>query len=443
MPKEGVYTEAKSGKKINKVKVDIVAENGRRWLRVNTTKESRLVTEFRAIEAFGYESEDEDVSDAATRRLPMDKYLDNTVYESGRFLSLAADKFQAENGGDRPIIQLRLSRLGHGENEIQDERIKHTLTRLTDLGIKVSFAPEASSIQLVPEPAPPSGFYIPSQINLDLSMLIAIVTDISHAPLPPTREAVDELFRPQAERSWRRQMEKNPNLPDESLEHCRALAEQTRHEMDHGLIENIYQHLRSSPDADSAHFWTTNEAKTRLLAIIEKIGGEDELRRARAMFSLEHEAPELFWLNSRIPVEHRPKIIPILILPDEEPLGTANLSMFQRQVMTTCNAILSRPLRPEIKSNHPDKSIQAPMRFAARLSMHTIQSLLLGAQSGMLTVTSNKTSVKHLLREMRGFSLPSALHSTAETHATSPLAILVLEPRSLSQSMRIDYASNS
>ncbi|PVF98664.1 hypothetical protein CPB86DRAFT_758006 [Serendipita vermifera] len=434
-----------------KVKVDIIANNGHDWVRVNTTKESRLLAEFRGIEAFAYDSPDEDEedegvhesSDTSTKEkgsLPLDKYLENTVYQTGRLLALASQE-HARQTGLTPSIYLRLTRLVSGSGlEVVDERIQYTLDRLRDLGIRLDLGPN-HPIPISPAPMPQ--FNLPNNINLDLSLLIALVTDITHAELPATPEDSYKRFQPQTDRSWKRRVEKNPLITQDADEHCRALAEQTIDEMNRGLIERI--HGRT---ANVAHvqFWTTTEAKERFLAIIDKIGGVDEVNRAHALFSTEPNAPEDFWRNSRIELGNRPSFIPINIFPSEKPdisvSPNIDAKTFDQMLITTSLTILSRPVRPDTKNDDPNKKVPAPTRFAARLSAHTVQSLLWGASQKMVTLTSNKTSVRLVLREMRGFALPSAVKGAQETvdSAEDPQgwSLWVMEPRSLAAVMRSD-----
>ncbi|KAG8819450.1 hypothetical protein FRC17_010438 [Serendipita sp. 399] len=446
IPEEARKVE-KSGKKSNgNVKVDIVADGGNLWLRVNTTKESRLLAEFRGIEAFSYDSDEEDeednlaeetgVADGQRPRLPLETYLENTVYETGLMLSLAAQEFSVSNGYT-PKVHMRLTRL---DPSVEDERIRYTIDKLSTFNVSIQQGPndaiyEATNHQPVTN-------YMPHHINLDLSLLIALVTDITHSPLPATFDDADVLFRPQTERSWKRQMEKHPLSSEDALEHCRALAEQTKDEMEHGIVDRIWTRLQEVPGKSQPIFWTSEEARSRFLAIIEKIGGPDELRRAQALFRVDDSAEEDYWRGSRIPSFRRPNFVPIHILSDDSSSTDPDLQPqhpFHQQVATTCRSILKKPVRPELKNDDPSKLIPAPVRFAARLSAHTVQSLLLGAEGEMVTLTSNKTSIRSLLREMRGYALPAERGTYSQTESTVPLALWIVEPRSLSQGMRSDF----
>ncbi|KAG8856277.1 hypothetical protein FRB91_000966 [Serendipita sp. 411] len=445
---DGARKVEKNGKLSNgNVKVDIVADGGNIWLRVNTTKESRLLAEFRGIEAFSYDSDEESDEDNPTLegettqgkrpRLPLERYLENTVYETGHMLSLAAEEFSVSNGFV-PHIHMRLTRL---EPSVEDERIQYTIDKLSALNVSVHRGQNNATFEATSQQSVTN--YMLHNINLDLSLLIALVTDITHSPLPATIEDADILFRPQTERSWKRQLEKHPLLSEDALEHCRALVEQTKDEMEYGMVERIWTRLQEIQGNSRPTFWTTEEARGRFLAIIEKIGGPDELRRSRALFREDKEAENDFWLDSRIPAHQRPNFVPIHILDTGSSIEPVSQLQhpFHQQVVTTCQSILKRPVRPEAKNDDPSKVIPAPVRFAARLSAHTIQSLLLGAERNMVTLTSNKTSIRSLLREMRGYALPAERDISLQAGPTVPWALWIVEPRSLSQGMRNDFTS--
>jgi hypothetical protein len=303
------------------------------------------------------------------------------------------------------------------------------------MGVVLMLGPDQNLLP-ISRSTPPS-FYMPDRFNLDLSLLVALVTDITHASLPSTVEEADARFHPQTERSWRRQREKNPHISEDAIEHCRALAEQTRDEMERGLIQRIEQRLRNHTADNPITFWTTKEAKDRFFAIVEKIGGPEERRRASALFSSSENAAQEFWRGSRIGTDQQPNILPIRLFPSHLPPldNSRKAETFHQQLAVTCRSMLERPTRPDAPSD-PDKKMPAPTRFAARLSAHTVQSLLWGAEEGMVTLTSNKTSVRLVLREMRGFALPSL--RSGPVSGEIGYCLWIMEPKSLSQFMRND-----
>jgi len=332
-------------------------------------------------------------------------------------------------------VHLRLSRLGP---HLSDERILYTIDKLCELGIHVTLGSKETPLpELHPVTTSP---YMPHRINLDLSLLIALVTDITHSPLPETREEAEVRFKPQTQRSWKRQLEKNLDITEDAIEHCRALIEQASHEMEHGLVQTIRARFQNHPRENELEFWTTEEARDRFTTIVDKIGGPAERLRAHALFSPDNQ--EAFWEGSRIPKEQRPKFLPIHIFPKGLPSPpTTPARTFCQQLASTCRHILSQPSRQEVRTEEMGNKLQAPTRFAARLSMHTVESLLWGAEMNMVTLTSNKTSVRLLLRGMRGYTLPSIDDARNEETGAEvvPIALWIMEPRSLSQGMRNDF----
>jgi len=420
------------------------------------TKLSRLLTEFRTIEAFNYVSDEEDEGkDTNQPSIAPELYLDNSVMQTGKGL-LAAAQLSASEGETTPTVVLRLSRLSQQDLD-NDLRISNTVKQLQKLGITVELDLQAVSLD---PPAPLRSFRLPHKINLDLSMLIALVSDLTHAPLASSREDAEARFQPQTDRSWKRRLERSKEkggagaeeeVPDSgagggAIEHCRELAAQSCQEIEHALLEEISNRIRSDSGNTNCELWTTQDAKNRFFSIVNKIGGEVEKRRARGLFGEGPLGIDAFWWESRyhIPTFHG---LPVRVFATDLPptQATYELSSFNGQISYTCRNMLQQPTRSDIKnSNTTEKkrTVVAPIRFAGRISVHTIVSLLWGAETGMVTLTSNKASVKALLREMRGFGLPVARASPSqacdEEEQVLDFAVWVTGPRSLAEVMRAD-----
>jgi hypothetical protein len=369
---------------------------------------------------------------------------------------LAASRLSAGEDGTSPTVILRLSRLSQQDLD-SDLRISNTVTQLQKLGIIIELGLQAISL----DPPPPlRSFRLPQKINLDLSMLIALVSDITHAPLPSSREDAEARFQPQTDRSWKRRLERSTEkegvcTEDEgansvagggAIEHCRELVIQGYQEMEHSLLEEMGNKIRSESGTTKCEFWTTQDAKTRFFSIVNKIGGEVEKQRAKGLFGEGPLGIEAFWWESRFPLPtfHG---LPVKVFATELPPTQAahELSSFNGQISYTCRNMLQQPKRTDIKtsnSNNKQRTVVAPVRFAGKLSAHTIVSLLWGAETGMVTLTSNKASVKALLREMRGFGLPLARASPSQNgdmeEQVLDFAVWVTGPRSLAEGMRAD-----
>lgn len=422
-------TVEKSGKKGEKnlvpgVKVDVVADNGRRWIRVNTCvplhyhlnhrlifftriKNLRMLSEFREIDSYltdsDGESDDREWNDIDRPSLAQ-KEFDNSVLRMGRSLLKAAQVNPIEGTTEIPKITLRLTRLNPTSNDDgtqPDPRIAQTISMLKGMGLDVELGertpaeiPEPSSPMDEPADATPITFLPTRNINLDLSVLIALISDLTHAPLPRSIEHANRRFVPPQEyREWKVKrmamirkdksapthnttsgkdgvgLESDINeLPNDLIKHARALTTQLLQEMNKGLLQELHDRITSSASFDSIGalnttngtvenvvFWTTEEARDRCLRIVSKIGGVHEKRRARAMFCLSpsssdinagaeiplEEAEKSYWQDSRFPAKFIP-LLPIRIFPASSLQAAVTLELDQRSQQSAFGVSLSR-----------------------------------------------------------------------------------------------------
>ncbi|KAF9530536.1 hypothetical protein CPB83DRAFT_850497 [Crepidotus variabilis] len=365
-------------------KVDIIADNGRRWIRVNTIKNARLHAEFCEIDSYLTDSDEESQGgwDDQIRPSLAQTQFDNSVLRMGRSLLAAAEANPIDGTNEVPVVTLRLSRLNpnsvNEDGKPPDPRIAQTLEQLREMGVEVALG-ERSDTELpdINQPHktdPPRFSPQPTKnINLDLSVLIALISDLTHSPLPTTIDEANKRFVPPPEyREWKQKrmeitgkksrpdrrppneipppgMEKTIHeLPRDLIKHAKALTNQLLQEMSGGILQEISDQLMSTVDltptdskkSSKIMFWTTAEARERCLRIVSKIGGFHEKRRVRALFqlSLDHspyealapttvesaeipleEAEKLYWQDSRFPLCFIP-LLPIHILPDTSPL---------------------------------------------------------------------------------------------------------------------------
>ncbi|KAL5514826.1 hypothetical protein ACEPAG_2142 [Sanghuangporus baumii] len=407
-----------SRKGILGTKVDIVSDGGRRWIRVNTIRNSRLLAELRELDSYLTDSETEEgdhrsascnCPDSSCKAKPVPDELDNSLLQMGKQLIAAAQTSVAELGGDEPPkITLRLTRLllntesldeletlglkiiGCRKHSITskpseiDPRIPQTLRELLKMGLEIIMGEHEFTIpgELHSPSSKPLPRLVPSrQINLDLSVLIALVSDITHAPLPRSTEEAHARYIPTAAeraRSRRRRQHqkellalskaqstfhnllgRSQNKAKEKAKipvkqntdnsesdgegesvHSKALASQVLREIDQGLLEEIATRLDLPPgtslDSPGAshqvEFWTSKEVCDRCLRIVDKIGGPVEKRRAAALFfdpsdtkepilgihySSAKEAIEAYWRDSRHPQNMVQGLVPLRISEDD------------------------------------------------------------------------------------------------------------------------------
>ncbi|KAJ7057044.1 hypothetical protein C8F01DRAFT_1211146 [Mycena amicta] len=398
----------------NLVKVDVVADGGCRWIRVNTELDSYLADS---------DSEDEETS------LPAQAQLDNSVIRMARALLAAANVncVDTSDGLKPPAITLRLTRLDPDKPGENDLRIAQTISVVRDMGISVELG-DRSQEKMSPLPAAKPIEVFPSlNINLDLSVLIAFVSDLTHSPLPASvDEAHARFLVPRTEHETG------------STVQARALTNQIMQEMlqemgKGGMFQEL--HDRLLPLRGPVQLWTTSEARERFLRIVSKIGGPSEKRRAAVLFASEDisqaDAEDRFWEGSRFPRRFIP-CLPILVYPESEISPASTRPPFFFAMEKTCLEILAQESATPPSKKEDSGGIQQ-QRANGRLTVHTVRSMLCGARRGWTTLTANRSSVRALVREVRaarpGFpGMPDEGKEVA--------AIWVVDPRSLAESAR-------
>ena len=433
------------------------------------------MAEFREIDSHFTDSEDED--DNLVGPSLAQSEFDNSLLRMGRTLLSAARDNPVLGTNQPPEVVLRLTRIDpHATDGCEnDPRIALTVELLRKMGISIKLGehgPIAQLMNLTPTPLPSPPTLIPThRVNLDLSILVAFVSDLTHAPLPDTVDAAYARFIPSAEYvEWKRSRlrEKNGGSSDKTIEedaygpnqHSRALSEQLLQEMRKGIMQEIYERLLAYPEATNVpprvEFWTTPEARDRCLRIVAKIGGPAEKRRAHALFPTvtedkDNDSESLnlrdaqYWEHSRYPPAFLP-LLPIRVFPTPEltSIETPPHAGFFNALEATCRALLASGSAPSLPASDAtsDGEIQraAVVRTNGRLTVHTVQSMLCGAVRGWTTLTANRSSVKAVLREVRarGYGSEARGQDVAEgRHA----ALWIVDPRSLAQGMRSDISA--
>ncbi|KAG2347140.1 hypothetical protein BDR05DRAFT_714798 [Suillus weaverae] len=469
------------------VKVDVVADSGRRWIRVNTIKNSRILMEFREMDSY-LTSSDEDDGDGRSSRKKQNQEFDNSVLRMGRELLEAARANPPHGSDEIPSVTMRLTRLNPSLSDTNyetcDPRIAYTIDLLQRMGIDVQLGERQGIIKEMDNTsasAQPIVFEPTTHINLDLSALIALISDTTHSHLPRDPDDANTRFiPPQQYVEWKKQrVQMLSDSPDatgtwkDSGIHSRVLADQAQQEMKKGLLQDMHDRLRSiSPTLQNIQFWTTQEARRRCLQIVYKIAGTKERQRAEALFSCSTcfqtttiPTHNQFWVHSRYPSNFIP-LMPIKLFPSSEPDATSlesfqlnPLSPFMTSLASTCRNILSQEdisrLResqsppghsaaPYLINDEGDIPPAAVTLANPKLTVHTVQSMLWGAALGWTTLTTNRSSVKVLLKEVKRSTGGGALTYESprdETARASKAAIWIVKPRSLAEGSRSDCYS--
>lgn len=473
----------------------------------HSVKNSRILSEFREIDSYLTDSEDDsnDEWDIDRPTLAQTEF-DNSILRMGRSLLQAAKANPIEGTSEIPKVTLRLTRLD--PNAGADPRIAQTIQCLLDLGVDVELGERGENelhilpSSRVPSPSPPLPLEPTPLINLDLSVLIAVISDLTHAQLPLTvGEANRRFIPPQEYCEWKQKRQSingmakgkprhiEPAMDEDTAavqhdlaKHSRALTNQLLQEMGKGLLQEIHDKILAMTSSQKVEFWTTPEARHRCLRIVSKIGGPNEKRRAFALFSIPcpgspspnaplplEQAEDQYWQNSRYPSKFIP-LLPLRLYPASangdcaalfatfSPSETHLRLKFHKALGKTCEDILAQETIPHPRAlpedlvNTPDDGgeIQRAIVTKAnpRLTAHTVQSMLWGADLGWTTLTANRMSVKAILREMKIARVAGRLDAVddgdvgGEEVVKSP-AIWVVDPRSLAEGMSSLAASSS
>lgn len=455
-------------------------------------KLSRLLLEFR--EQDSYINSDYDSSDAED---PVHK-AQSAAYPITPINSITKQAFDLVQTAARhrtpwntvPRVTLRLTRLTG--QETQDSRIGETYDCLRRLGITLHFGETPEPTSAPPATSLPCLLATP-KLNLDLSLLIALISDISHAPLPTDEAAAEGRFKP-FDKPWKRQVDPlSGEVTVKRLqegqagpeEHSKALTYQLKQEMRLGLVEELNTTIAQScavfgVPVEEVEFWTTAEARTRCRDIVAKIGGEQErLREERLFGDIEGD----FWTGSRHQGTGGPlnRFLKVQIYPDDEDDNMTGPTYdprprrdtFRGRLIETCDRLLSVPIEKgasvtadflgltlgdqspatsDADSTHAPKKPhrggsrrrQTPQgdTFLRVPTAHTIRSMVEGARRGMTTVTANRMSVKQILRAMGPLEALEGDEGVvaAPTSEAGEAVFCVVEPKTLGELKRSDSA---
>ena len=403
--------------------------------------------------------------------------FDNSLLRMGRALLAAARDNPVLGTNKPPEVVLRLTRIDPDATDEceNDPRIALTVELLRKMGLSIELGergPITQLMDLAPTLLPPT--LVPThRINLELSILVALVSDLTHAPLPDSVDAAYTRFIPSAEYvEWKRSRlrAKNGGSSDSmnTIEgdvygavgpSQRPLSEQLLREMRKGILQEIYEGLLAYLGETNGsaplrvEFWTTPETRDRCLRIVAKNGGPDEKRRARALFLADdddsvslNERVAQYWAHSRHLSAFLP-LLPIRVFSSPEPASIETPSPhagFFGALAETCRALLTSGTAtapPPEAAGSGELQRAAVVRTSGRLTVHTVQSILCGAVRGWTTLTANKARVKVVLREMRARGYGAEVRRSRDVGEGGHAALWIVDPRNLAQRMRSDTST--
>ncbi|UZJ54875.1 hypothetical protein CBS101457_004195 [Exobasidium rhododendri] len=491
-------------------KVDIVCESGRKWIRLSTIKPLSILSEFRSAESYVVE-DDESSSDSdggrkgETPPLSLETIKSQlalgqvdgiasqcSIMKMARELQKAADVAESKQTWGRPIVEVVLTRLGledmtstlEGKFYDADEkgrfeaRIKAMLKELEGMQLKVllkndrklyddevkqmnlpsavasaEYTSEEQVSHLPRLSSPPVTQACPptTTLNLDLSALVAFVSQISHLPLShlPNSEDIDTCFRKE---HWKADLQTKAADIDEKdgvigeqtdaeknhhTQHARALSDQLRREMTNDSFFDAL--LDGVEEGQKLRLICTQEAAEKFTEILSLVGGPTEQRRAKNLLDLNGQ--DDFWSGSRWEskgeVRHRIllPVQPIAFSVSDVSFPPAPIkSDFDRlarsSVQEGLNDLLEQSFQSNLNANNVGTGVQ-------RQTTHTLASLLYGLVNGYTTLTTNIASIKWLMRDIaRNEAAEAKTKGYTQQASLDPFAFAVLfYPRSLAEKM--------
>lgn len=380
------------------VRINIIALGGALWVRLIPTRKSALLAEFREADSV-----------VSLDSLPgYDEVLECSIVRSAREMLFAA---QGQSSSPPKTLEIVCTRLEAPKVPLysvprttepaywtasEEQRFEWRLALIThtlrQLGLRVRFG--TSDVPCISLPLPPAPVVLAPTLtlNLDVSALLGLASDVSHC--------------------------------GSSLDVCdsssaRPLTSQIAAETGTGLLEMLaaaYPGVR----ARDVGLVTTPECAAKFRAIVQAVGSPTECARAEALVPeiphTQQTAYNMFWASTRL-VPHANTVQRILALPvrilDCSALAQSTYShdqgtcAFAASLSTALDVVLANPsTRPKALSN----------------SVHTWQALCAGVRNKVTTLSAHAHGVRELL-------VASHIHEPAGMPRTA--AIWLMRPRSL------------
>jgi hypothetical protein len=229
----------KSKNRSHQAMVDIIAQNGLEWIKVSSTTEKRIIWDL-AKAGYAGASSDENYSDSES-----DDELDDAIGLLKQVKALVKASRAARIRYRHPSIRLVLPRISkNGPKQVQA-----VLQQIKALGVTVQTAEDIPSSQPIAEVshqlATDRYASFSETINLDCTILLAFVSDLSHGRVEP--------------QDW----------------HNMDIARQIKLEAEDQLLPSILW-----PACSDRKLVCTREAANRMHEIVKVVGTETEKKRA-------------------------------------------------------------------------------------------------------------------------------------------------------------------
>lgn len=472
------------------IKVDIVCQGGRKWIRLSTVKPLTLLSEFRNAESYVVDDDDEEDEPRLSLDLIKSQLAQGqvdgiasqcSIMKMARELQKAASVAQRKSQWGRPLVDVALTRLSLDdmstslEGKFYDDAEKNRFeARLRAMVVEmermqlvvllkdqrqlcegdeeVRYLPSsiasgqaAGSERVTPLPTLPSPHTIAatvrptSTLNLDLSALVAFVSQISHLPLSHLDgvQDADKCFRRDHWKLDTPAAEEGGEEADRGAhtQHARALSDQLRREMTaDSFFDAVLQHL---PADEPLRLVCTKEAQDKFHEILALVGGPTEQQRGKSLFA-QHGHDADFWQGSRW--EGDAGVRQRIALPVEAVAFDGASVAAPLPASKDDDDSFARLATRSVRDGLADLVHSAAATMGTglqRQTPHTLASMLYGLQRGCSTLTTNMASVKWLLRDItRAQQAEASTKGHVLASQAGPFAFAVLfYPRSLAEKM--------
>ena len=212
-----------------------------------SVKDSRILSEFREIDSYLTDSEDDLNNEwEADRPTLAQTEFDNSILCMGRsLLQVAKANPIIEGTSEIPKVTLCLTRLD--PNAGADPRITQTIQCLLDPGVDVELGERGENelsilpSSRVPSPSPPLPLEPTPRINLDLSVLVAVISDLTHAQLPLTIDEANRRFiSPQEYCEWKQKSKTINGLAKRKPRHIEPATDEDSAAVQHDLAKHSW-----------------------------------------------------------------------------------------------------------------------------------------------------------------------------------------------------------
>lgn len=378
-------------------RISIVARNGHHWIRLCPIKPETLRDEFREADALVHAPSWPATDDAVTQCSIVRIARDMCNASSGESIELVLTRLTAPGSAPAAAAPPPTDATYWSAPEATRIawRLQAVVATVEALGVHVRFGTRMAPAPL-PRPAPPPPLAVTRMINLDVSALVAITSEITHA-LPSLR---DDIVA-------------HPN---------RALLEQCEAERKSELL-----HLLARECSGPTTLVATRETIVKFCGIVNVVGSARERERAERLFT----SRDAFWDMSRRCAETA-QLRHTLQLPVRGVDSLADLPKCESDgkihavALTYAHDVVTSFYAAQMRTALQSLAARAPKPKSLSASAHTLHALSFGAAAHITTLTAHAHSVQELC-ETTGAQLDNVpAHGT-----TSTAALWLIRPRSL------------